>query len=126
MHLSALLAQSGGDPNPLVGLVFLAVVILVLVSIWKVFVKAGQPGWASLIPIYNVLVLLKIAGRPGWWLLLFLIPLVNLAVTLVVSLDIAKAFGKGAGFGIGLALLAFIFYPLLAFSDAEYVGNGTF
>jgi hypothetical protein len=123
MHLSALLAQGGGDPNPIVGFAFLAIAILVLVSIWKVFVKAGQPGWASLIPIYNVFVLLKIAGRPGWWLLLFLIPLVNLAVALLVSVDIAKAFGKGAGFGIGLALLGFIFYPVLAFSDAEYVGN---
>jgi hypothetical protein len=123
MYLSVLFAQGNGEPNPLVGIVVLSVAILVLVSFWKVFVKAGQPGWASLIPIYNVVVLLRIAGRPGWWLLLFLIPLVNLAVALLVSVDIAKAFGKGAGFGIGLAFLGFIFYPVLAFSDAEYVGN---
>lgn len=123
MRFSAIFAQGGGDPNPIVGIVWLAVVILMVVSVWKVFVKAGQPGWASLIPFYNVLVMLQIAGRPGWWLLLFFVPLVNIAVAILVSVDIAKAFGKSTGFGIGLALLAFVFYPVLAFSDAQYVGQ---
>jgi hypothetical protein len=118
-----LLGQSANDPNPIVALIYLAVVILLLVSMWKIFTKAGHPGWASLVPIYNVYILLKIAGRPGWWLLFFLIPLVNLAVAILVSVDIAKAFGKSAGFGIGLALLSFIFYPILAFSDARYQLN---
>jgi len=120
MNSLLLLGQSTSDPNPIVALIYLAVVILLLVSVWKIFTKAGHPGWASLVPIYNVYILLKIAGRPGWWLLFFLIPLVNIAVAILVSVDIAKAFGKSAGFGIGLALLSFIFYPILAFSDARY------
>jgi hypothetical protein len=103
----------------------LAVCVLVIVSVWKVFTKAGQPGWASIIPIYNLYILMKIAGRPGWWLLLLLIPLVNLVIVVILSIDVAKAFGKGAGFGIGLLLLGFIFYPILAFGDATYASTGS-
>lgn len=125
MRLSTLIAQAGGEANPIAGIFWLAVVVLLVVSLWKVFVKAGYPGWASLIPVYNVFIMLKIAGRPGWWLLLFLVPLVNIAVAILVSVDFAKAFGKSVGFGLGLALLAFVFYPILAFSDAEYVGPAT-
>ena len=98
----------------------LAVVVLVIAGMWKVYSKAGQPGWASIIPIYNVVVLIQIAGRPVWWVLLFFVPVVNLIISIVVSLDVAKNFGKGAGFGVGLALLGFIFYPILGFGDAEY------
>jgi hypothetical protein len=101
----------------------LALFALIIVSMWKVFVKAGQPGWASIIPIYNILILLTIAGRPWWWILLLLIPLVNLAVMIMVMVDIAKCFGKGVGFGIGLTFLGFIFFPILAFSDARYRGR---
>lgn len=86
------------------------------------FTKANQPGWAILIPIYNFYILLKIAGRPGWWLLLFLIPLVNLVICFMVALDIAKSFGKGTGFGLGLFFLSFIFYPILGFGSAAYQG----
>jgi hypothetical protein len=109
--------------SSLVSLLPLAFVVLVLASMWKVFTKAGQPGWAALIPIFNVYILLKIAGRPGWWLLLLLIPLVNLIVGIITAIDVAKAFGKGAGFGLGLAFLGFIFYPVLAFGDAVYLGG---
>ncbi|MBL0057747.1 MAG: signal peptidase I [Elusimicrobia bacterium] len=98
-------------------LLALAVSILVIVSVWKVFVKAGQPGWASLIPFFNLYVLIKIAGKPGWWLLLMLIPLINLVFFLLVTLGLAERFGKGAGFGVGLFLLPFIFWPILAFGD---------
>jgi hypothetical protein len=98
----------------------LAVVVLFIASMWKVFAKAGQPGWAAIVPIYNVYIMLKIAGRPGWWLLLFLLPLVNLIIGIIVAIDIAKAFGRGTGFGVGLALLGFIFYPILAFGDDRY------
>jgi hypothetical protein len=100
----------------------LAVCVFVLVSVWKVYTKAGQPGWASLIPIYNAYILLKIGGRPGWWLLLLLIPVVNLVFAFIMMIDVAKAFGKGTGFGIGLTLLGFVFYPILAFGDATYIG----
>ena len=102
----------------------LALVFLVLAGLWRVFTKAGEPGWAAIIPIYNVIVMLKIAGKPVWWFLLFLIPLVGLIIAILVSIEIAKAFGKGAGFGVGLALLGFIFYPILGFGDATYQGAG--
>jgi hypothetical protein len=74
------------------------------------------------VPIYNLIVLLKIAGRPLWWFLLFLVPIVNLVVAILVSLDVAKKFGQSTGFGIGLALLPFIFYPVLGFGKATYKG----
>ncbi|HRI81862.1 MAG TPA: DUF5684 domain-containing protein [Opitutaceae bacterium] len=101
-------------------LIQLAIVVAVIAGVWKTFAKAGQPGWAAIIPIYNVYILLKIANRPWWWLLLMLIPLVNLVIAIIVAIDVAKAFGKGAGFGIGLALLGLIFYPILGFGSATY------
>src|SRR4029077_19495129 len=86
-----------------------------IIGMWMVFGKAGEPGWAAIIPIYNTIVLLKIAGRPLWWLILFFVPFVNVIIIILVSIDVARKFGKGAGFGIGLAILGFIFYPLLGF-----------
>lgn len=108
----------------LVILIILAFALFMIVSYWKVFEKAGQPGWGVLIPIYNILLLLKIAGKPGWWILLYLIPLVNIVIGIIVCIDIAKNFGKDAGFGIGLAFLGIIFYPILAFGSAQYLGAG--
>ncbi|MCC6414829.1 MAG: signal peptidase I, partial [Opitutaceae bacterium] len=96
--------------------------VLIIASVWKTFTKANQPGWAAIIPIYNVYILTKIVGRPWWFILLLLIPLVNIIVAIVLSIDLAKSFGKGAGFGIGIALLGFIFYPILGFGDATYKG----
>ena len=96
-----------------------------IASWWKVFAKAGQPGWAALIPIYNLYVLLMVAKRPGWWLLLYLIPIVNIVIGIIVAIDVAKNFGKGPGFGIGLALLSIVFYPILAFGDAQYQAAGS-
>jgi len=101
-------------------IIYIALVIFIIVSMWKVFVKAGQPGWGVLIPIYNIYLMLKIAGRPGWWLLLFLIPLVNIVIGIIVDIDIAKNFGKDTAFGLGLFFLGFIFLPILAFGKAEY------
>ena len=104
-------------------LVCLAITVVFIIGFWKTFTKAGQPGWASIIPIYNVYVLLKIAGRPGWWLLLLLIPLVNLIVSIVVSIDIARAFGQSAVFGVLLLfLLSGIGYLILGFGNYRYVG----
>jgi hypothetical protein len=113
---------AGGIFAGVFGLVWLAILVLCIVGFWKVFVKAGEPGWAAIVPIYNLIVLLKIAGRPIWWIILFLIPLVNLIVAILVSLDIAKKFGQSTGFGIGLALLPMIFYPVLGFGKATYKG----
>ena len=100
----------------------LALGIFTIVAMWKTFNKAGQPGWACIIPIYNIYILIQIAGRPGWWTLLFFIPLVNLIVDIIVSIDIAGNFGKGVGFGVGLCFLPFIFFPIIVFSDAEFSG----
>lgn len=97
-------------------------VLLMVASMWKIFAKAGEPGWASLIPIYNIIVWCKIVGRPAWWVLLLFIPCVNFVIIIMLAIDLAKSFGKGAGFGIGLALLGVIFFPILAFSSAQYVG----
>lgn len=113
-------AQGGAAGGVVMLIVQLAILGLMLASMWKVFTKAGQPGWAAIIPIYNAIVLLKIAGKPVWWFVLFLIPFVNFIIAIIVSLSIANKFGKGTGFGIGLALLGFVFYPVLAFSDAQY------
>ena len=101
--------------------VILAFTVLVLIGTWKIYTKAGQPGWASIIPIYNIVVLLQIARKPGWWVLLLLfVPVVNFILMLVVDISLAKQFGKGAGFGLGLFFLPLIFYPALGFGRAEY------
>jgi hypothetical protein len=113
----------GGGVGFLGGIVYLAVVVFLVAALWKVFTKAGQPGWACLVPFYNLFILCKIAGRPGWWLLLFFVPLANIVIHFIVAIDIAKRFGKGAGFGIGVVFLPFIFYPILGFGDATYQGT---
>jgi len=100
----------------------IAVLIIVIAGAWRAFEKAGEPGWACIVPIYNMYVVIKIAGRPGWWLLLCLIPIVNLVIVIIVMIDVAKNFGKGTGFGVGLAFLGFIFWPILGFGDARYMG----
>lgn len=99
-----------------------ALSILGIIAYWKVFVKAGQPGWKSLIPIYNIYILYKIAWGSGWKFLWMLVPLVNIVVAVIMSLKLARAFGKGTGFGVGLVLLQSIFMMILAFGDAQYTG----
>ena len=101
----------------------LALIVLIVAGVWQVFTKAGHPGWAAIVPIYNAYILLKIAGKPGWWLLLFLIPIVNLVISIIVGIEVAKAFGRGAGFGLGLTFLGFIFYPILGFGSDTYKGT---
>ncbi len=100
--------------------------VIVLVGLWKLFEKAGQPGWACIIPFYNIYIMLKVAGRPGWWLLLYFIPLVNFVISIVVAIDIAKAFGEGAAFGFFLNfLLCGIGYLILGFGNYQYLGPQT-
>jgi hypothetical protein len=101
----------------------LAASILVIIGAWKTFQKAGEPGWAALIPIYNYLVILRIVSRPWWWILLIFIPLVNLVIHVIVNVDIAKAFGKGTAFGLGIWLLPFVFFPILGLGEARYTGR---
>jgi hypothetical protein len=103
---------------------YVLIMLLMLVSMWKVFTKAGKPGWAILVPIYNIIILLEIAGKPWWWIFLFMIPVVNFVIMIMVYIEIAKAFGKSSGFAIGLLFFSIIFWPILAFGDAQYVGTG--
>ena len=112
-------------PGPIAIVIAVAIGLFVLASMWKVFVKAGQPGWGVIIPIYNLYLLLKIAAKPAWWLILFFIPLVNFVIAIITCIAIAKNFGKGTGFGLGLVFLGFIFYPILGFGDAQYVGSAS-
>ncbi len=115
-------SSQGKPPSPVSMIIGLLFALLIIVAMWKVFTKAGQPGWASIIPIYNLYIWCKIVGRPWWWILLMLIPFVNFIVAIILCIDMAKSFGKGAGFGIGLALLGIIFWPILGFSSAQYQG----
>lgn len=100
----------------------LAVAVLVIVSMWKIFEKAGKPGWAVIIPIYNILVMLEIVGKPWWWLLLMCIPGVNLIFGIWALNLLSLSFGKTEGFTVGLILLGFIFIPILGLGDAQYKG----
>ncbi|TWU09601.1 hypothetical protein CA54_48430 [Symmachiella macrocystis] len=122
----ALLAQSEGSSGGLLGLVpvfvMLAIGVAVIAGFWKAFEKAGEPGWAVLVPIYNAIVFLKIAGKPAWWFILLLIPLVGMVVAIIAAIDFAKAYGKGTGYGVGIAFLGAIFVPMLGFGDARFQG----
>jgi len=115
-------AAAGGAGSSIVGLV---IGILVIAGMWKVFTKAGKPGWAAIIPIYNVVVLLQIAGKPLWWIVLLFVPIVNIVIAAMVMISVAKAFGKGTGFALGLLFLSPIFIPILGFGSAQYIGTPT-
>ena len=101
-------------------LVFLVIGVILLISMWKIFTKAGKPGWAAIIPIYNMIVMLQIIKKPEWWVIFMFIPFVNIIVGLVVLVQFAQTFGKGAGFTLGLIFLPFIFYPILGFGKSTY------
>jgi hypothetical protein len=122
-------AVSGGTVAAFTGimmvylLVMLVVLVFAIVGMWKAFTKAGKPGWAAIIPIYNIIVMLEIVGRPIWWVILYFIPLVQIVVYIMVTLDIAKAYGKSALFAIfGLILFSPIGWMMLGFGGAQYVG----
>lgn len=117
-------APSGGSviAGVVGGMVGLIVAIVMVMAAWKIFTKAGQPGWKCLIPIYNTVILLRIVGRPAWWLALLFIPFVNFVIIIMLLLDLAKSFGKTTGFGVGLICLSPIFYPILGFGESRYVG----
>lgn len=129
MMSAVAMAQWGHQParSPFGGgltLFFWLVVVVVIIGGWKLFEKAGQPPWAILIPFYNAYILLKIAGRPGWWLVLYLIPLVNIVIAIVVAIDVAKAFGQSALFGFFLNFLfGGIGFLILGFGNYRYVGR---
>jgi uncharacterized membrane protein YhaH (DUF805 family) len=125
METTTAMQQSGADAGPagtIIMVVYLALLVLIFAAMWRTFSKAGQPGWAAIIPIYNVIVLLRIVGRPWWWLLLMFIPIVSLIILIIVYNDLSKAFGHGVGFTLGLIFLPFIFLPILGFGGSQYQG----
>jgi hypothetical protein len=129
LNIWTTLAQQGGQGGgggDLIGAVFLllavAIFVVMILGIWKMFVKAGQPGWAAIIPIYNLYILLKIVGRPWWWMILLLIPFVNFVLSIFVYNDLAKSFGRGVLFTVGLIFLAPIFFCVLGFGSDKYIG----
>ena len=101
-------------------LVELVIVVAALAGLWKTFEKMGRRGWEGIVPIYNLYILVQIIGKPLWWIVLFMIPLVNI----VPCVEVAGKFGKSAGFGVGLALLGFVFFPILGFGDAQFNAAG--
>jgi len=105
-------------------IIYVAILVLMVASGWKIYAKAGQPGWAALVPIYNIVVLCKIIGKPTWWVVLCFIPFVNYVILIMMIHGLSKSFGKGAGYTVGLIFLGIIFYPMLAFGDAQYIGEG--
>lgn len=116
---------------PIIG-VFLVIAVILTIAMWKIFMKAGRPGWIALVPIYNMWTLFEVAGRPGWWSLVSLagaVPLlgfiaapVYFVLAIIAYIDLAKSFGKGAGFGVLLVFLPFIGFPILGFGSAQYAG----
>jgi hypothetical protein len=123
MHIVAATSSSAAG---VIVVIYVALIVFYIVAGWKVFVKAGEPGWGVFVPFYNLYLICKIAGRPEWWLILFFIPFVNIAIGLIIAMDVAKAFSKSAGFGIGLWLLSFIFVPILGFGPAQYTKPTTY
>ncbi len=103
-------------------IIVIAIWVFYIITMWRIYEKAGQPGWATIIPFYNTWVLLKMVGRPGWWLILSLIPLVNIVIGIILLNDLSKSFGHGTGFTVGLLFLSIIFFPILAFGDSRYLG----
>ncbi len=103
-------------------IIYIAISVFYAITMWRVYEKAGQPGWAVIIPIYNAWVLLKIVGRPGWWIVLLFIPFVNIVFSIIILNDLSKSFGHGGGFTVGLLFLSIIFFPILAFGNSRYLG----
>ena len=102
--------------------IWLAVIVFIIAAWWKIFVKAGRPGWEGIIPFYNLYILLKIVGKPGWWLIMFFVPLANIIFLIWTYNMLSKSFGKDEGFTVGLILLGIVFIPILGFGSAQYLG----
>ncbi|GGK84344.1 DUF5684 domain-containing protein [Haloarcula sebkhae] len=111
----------GAPVGSAVVLLFLFVLIAVRTAgMWAVFSKSGHAGWKAIIPIYNLYVMLQIGEQAWWWLLLTFVPVVNLYAVYKIHAGVARAFGRGIGFGLGLAFLDVLFFPLVGFGDYQY------
>jgi len=115
-----------GAVSPIVWVVYLIFLVAMIAAVWRIFTKAGRPGWASIIPIYNTIVMLQITGKSAWWILGLLVPFLNIFVGIRLIFNLASVFGRGIGFGFGLLFLSPIFLLILGFGKSEYVGpNGS-
>lgn len=105
-------------------LIIIALCVVMIVSMWKVYTKAGKPGWASIVPVYNAYVLFEIVGMPAWYAFLMFIPFVGTVIyavfQIVAYVKLAKCFNKSGGFAVGLVLVPFVFFPMLAFDKSTY------
>ena len=112
---TAFARQASGAEAALVAMPMVIFSIIVglfmIICQWKIFEKAGKPGWAAIVPIYNVIVLLQVAGKPEWWIILFLVPVANVIIAIITVIALAEKFGQETGFAIGMLLLPIIFYP---------------
>lgn len=102
-------------------LIYLAIIVTVIISMWKLYEKANKPGWASIVPIYNIIVLLEIVRKPLWWIALLLIPIANIVFLILIYIELAKVFGKDSSFAVGLILLSPVFIGILGFGNAKYI-----
>ena len=117
-------SYSYSDQSPVTSVIGLIVAVIAIIALWRVFSKAGRPGWAAIIPIYNIYTLVKVSGNSGCFTLLYFIPIVNIIIAVIVALGVAKNFGKSAAFGIvGLWLFSLIGYLIIGFGSAQYVGE---
>ncbi len=118
--------EGNGAGAGIASLIFLIVfvwLVVALIAMWKMFEKAGKPGWGALIPFYNIYLLIEIVGRPGWWLFLLFVPFVNIVIEVILAMDVAKSFGKSSLWGIiFILLLGGLGYIILGFGSAQYVG----
>ena len=112
--------QSGG--SVLGTIIYLAVFIAVIAGLWKIYEKAGKPGWAAIIPIYGQWIWIQICGRPWWWLLLFLIPIVNFVIAIILCIDLVKKFGQPGWHAVLMIFLGFVYIPWLGFGPATFRG----
>lgn len=122
IQLAQVTVETSTSGNPITAVIGLIFVLLTFASWWLVFAKAGEPGCLAFIPIVNVITILRIAGKPWWWIFGFFIPILNFILAIVVLIDFAKAFGKGTLFALGLVFFNFIFMLILAFDNSEYQG----
>jgi hypothetical protein len=128
LNLAAILLQNDGDTLSIIFsvgflLVSLLITVVTLAGIWKIFVKAGHPGWTSLVPLYNVILWLQMIGRPWWYLAALFFPGVNAILWLIIAFGTARSFGRGILFALGVTFLPFIFIPIIGFGQAAYIGG---
>ncbi|MGZ3666652.1 MAG: DUF5684 domain-containing protein [Ktedonobacterales bacterium] len=122
LHAILLDQASDNSSGLIANIISLVIVVLLIAAYWRIFSKAGQPGWAAIIPIYSTFVLLRVVGRPWWWFIMLLIPVVNIIFLIILVNDLSKSFGHGVGYTLGLIFLSLIFIPILGFGGSQYAG----